>query len=184
MKSLLISLVLVVPVIANAASPLKLVSNRSYEKSIYDEAAKYSINNGVPLDEQTFSVSSNGHKLGVFIAGQGFSDRDTKICFVSWATKPDKVDILIPTIGKDDWEAELCNNTVAVGVLSDEKDPFVKIGVVYDAQSPNANPMESAIFSIDKSTKKMTLDKELTGKIGSEDVATFKELKDLYKNNH
>ncbi len=184
MKKLFTLLFIALSFYANAGTLLTPVNVRPYEKSIYNESLKYSIDGGSPLDKQSFSVMVNGKKLGSFIAGQGFSDRDTKICFVSWATKPDKVDILIPTIGKDDWEAELCNNTVAVGVLSDEKDPFVKIGVVYDAQSPNANPMESAIFSIDKSTKKMTLDKELTGKIGSEDVATFKELKDLYKNNH
>ena len=183
MSRLLLSLFLYIPFFASASASVTLsaTSVTSYEKSVYEEGEKLAIENAAPLDKQSFSLTSDNKKLGDFITGQGFSDKDTNICFVSWATQAGKVDLLVPTIGKADWEAEVCNKTIAVGILSKDEEPQIKVGVIYLAQSPNALATESIIFSIDKEKQTLRLDQALTGKIGSQGATSLGSLRRLYQ---
>lgn len=183
MSRLLLSLFLYIPFFASASASVTLsaTSVTSYEKSVYEEGEKLAIENAAPLDKQSFSLTSDNKKLGDFITGQGFSDKETNICFVSWATQAGKVDLLVPTIGKDDWEAEICNKTIAVGILSKDEEPQIKVGVIYLAQSPNALATESIIFSIDKEKQTLSLDQALTEKIGSQGATSLGSLRRLYQ---
>ncbi|WP_414147515.1 hypothetical protein ACMGGR_18280 [Erwinia sp. BNK-24-b] len=181
MSRLLLSLFLYIPFFASASVTLGATSVTSYEKSVYEEGEKLAIENAAPLDKQSFSLTSDNKKLGDFITGQGFSDKDTNICFVSWATQAGKVDLLVPTIGKADWEAEVCNKTIAVGILSKDEEPQIKVGVIYLAQSPNALATESIIFSIDKEKQTLRLDQALTEKIGSQGATSLGSLRRLYQ---
>lgn len=159
---------------------LKPINVRPYEKTIYDAASQYHIENGSPVDKQAFSVNSDGKHLGDFIAGQGFNAQDDAVCFIAWSDGNGKIQRIVPTIGFDNWEAETCTGTKAVGVLADDDKGSTKLAVIYSAQSPNAIATESVIFSIDKETGALVFDKELTRKLSVQSVGTLTALNDLY----
>ncbi|MEW5290797.1 hypothetical protein ABW286_16705 [Erwinia papayae] len=115
--------------------------------------------------------------MGDFIAGKGFNAHDNNVCFVGWSEKKPTVKTVIPTIGFDDWEAEVCNETKSVGIVSSDKDPVTKITVIYLAASPNATADEAIIFSVDSTTSDIDIDKALTTVVGSSGAKTIKELK-------
>lgn len=160
---------------------LKPINVRPYEKTIYDAASQYHIENGSPVDKQAFSVNSDGKHLGDFIAGQGFNAQDDAVCFIAWSDGNGKIQRIVPTIGFDNWEAETCAGTKAVGVLADDDKGSTKLAVIYSAQSPNAIATESVILSLDKSTGVLSLDDSLTKKIGSQGAETLNTLKALYR---
>lgn len=164
-----------------ADTALKPVDISPYQKSLYEAGEKSGINNAAPVAKQSFGLYTDEKKIGTFISGQGFSEQNSGICLISWATAADNIDVTIPTIGKDRWEAEACNGTVTVGVLSPEGAEQVIIGVIYKAQSPNTSLMESVIFAIDKQQQKLTLDQTLTEKIGSQGASTLGSLRRLYQ---
>ncbi|WP_240116278.1 hypothetical protein [Erwinia endophytica] len=166
---------------AKATTSLSALNTKPYEKTIYEEALKYAINSAEPLDKQSFTVTVDGKKLGDLITGQGFSEKDTNICFVSWASADGRITTLIPTIGKDNWEAEVCNRTMAVGVLSGDNEPVSKLAVIYDVQTPNANPFESIIFTLDTEKGVLSLDLALTEEIGTQGSRTLGSLKSAYQ---
>ncbi|OAT76888.1 hypothetical protein A9B99_06105 [Mangrovibacter phragmitis] len=178
-----LALSLLFPVSALAGVTLKAINTHSYEKSLYEAAAKQQIENGAPVDKQAFSVKSDNKVLGNILAGQGFNANDDNVCFVSWAAPDGKIQNLVPTIGFDNWEAEVCAGTRAVGVLADDKHS-IKLAVIYDAQSPNASAVESVIFSVDTATGTFTPDNALTAKLGSQGAATLQALKTLYRASH
>ncbi|MGE9551083.1 hypothetical protein ACQPT2_07670 [Erwinia amylovora] len=166
---------------AKATILLSALNTKPYEKPIYEEALKYAINSAVPLDKQSFTVTLDGKKMGDLITGQGFSENDTNICFVGWSSADGRVTTLIPTIGKGDWEAEVCNRTMAVGVLSGGNEPMSKFAVIYDAQTPDANPFESIIFTLDTEKGILSLDQELTEKFATKGNRTLGSLKSEYQ---
>lgn len=167
---------------ANASVTLSPVNVSSYQKVFYQEALEAGIQAGAPLEKQSFSLSVDDKTLGMFIAGQGFNEHDDKACFIGWATQPEKIDVLIPTIGKENWEAEVCSRTVAVGVLSKDNESAIKIGVIYDAQSPTAPVKEALIFSVDKEKKVLSLDRALTDQVSTEEATTLSGLRQWYQN--
>lgn len=167
---------------ANASVTLSPVNVSTYQKAFYQEALRLAIQGGAPLEKQSFSLSADDKTLGVFIAGEGFNEHDDKTCFIGWATQPEKIDVLIPTIGKENWEAEVCGRTVAVGILSKDNEHVVKIGVIYDAQSPAALVKEVLIFSVDKEKQVLSLDRALTNQVSTEEVTTLSGLRQWYQN--
>ena len=167
---------------ANASVTLSSVNVSIYQKAFYQEALSSGIQAGEPLEKQSFSLSADDKTLGIFIAGQGLNQHDDKTCFIGWATQPEKIDVLIPTISKENGGAEACNRTVAVGILSKDNEPAVKIGVIYDAQSPTVRVKEAFIFSVDKEKKVLSLDHALTGQLSTEESTTLSDLKQWYQN--
>ncbi len=165
---------------ADAGTLLTPVNVRPYEKSIYNESIKHSIEGGTPLEKQSFTLTENGKDVGTFIAGRGFNTHDDNVCFVGWSEKIPAVKTVIPTIGFDDWEAEVCYQTRAVGIISNKNDKNIKIAVIYEAASPNSVANETLIFTVIRPKGDIELDKELTNKIGSSGYKTIKELKDAY----
>ncbi|KKF36023.1 hypothetical protein SY86_12275 [Erwinia tracheiphila] len=87
------------------------------------------------------------------------------------------IKIMIPTIGFDNWEAEVCNATKSVGIISNDSDATVKITVIYEATLPNATADEPVIFSVDSSKNAIAIDKVLTSRMGSSMAKTIAELK-------
>jgi len=110
-KKTIAGLLLLVPSLLFADANLTLVTVKSFEKTIYQAAEDQSINNGSPVDKQSFLLESSGKKIGYFLAGQGFNQRDDAVCFVAWSTQSPHIANVIPTIGYGNWEAEICNGT-------------------------------------------------------------------------
>ncbi len=167
---------------ANASVMLSPANISSYQKVFYQAALTSGIQAGAPLEKQSFSLSADDKLLGNFIAGQGLNEHDGKICFIGWATQPEKIDVLIPTTGKENWEAEVCNRIVAVGILSKDNEPAIKIGVIYDAQSPAASFKEALIFSVEKENHVLSLDQALTDTMKKEEATTLSGLRQWYQN--
>jgi len=109
MNNIILMFFVMFAITARATTSLSALNTRPYEKPIYEEALKYAINSAVPLDKQSFTVTVDGKKLGDLITGQGLSENGTNICFVSRASTDGRISTLIPTIDKDNWEAEVCN---------------------------------------------------------------------------
>ena len=181
MKRTVLLFALCAPFFTFANTVLKPADTGPYQKSFYEAGEKAGIRNAAPVAKQSFELYADEKKIGAFISGQGFSGQDTGICLIGWATVADNIAVTIPTVGKDRWEAETCNGTVAVGILSPEEAEQVIIGVIYRAQSPNASLMESVIFAVDKQQQKLTLEQALTEKIGSQGASTLGSLRRLYQ---
>ncbi|WP_261643452.1 hypothetical protein [Erwinia mallotivora] len=177
MRRPFISLLIFLSFCSAAKTSLVAFNVSPYQKSLYNEAIKHNINGAMPLNSQSFSVVVEGGKMGDFIAGKGFNAHDNNVCFVGWSEKKPTVKTVIPTIGFDDREAEVCNETKSVGIVSSDKDPATKIAVIYLAASPNATADEAIIFSVDSTTHDIDIDKALTAKVGSSGAKTIKELK-------
>jgi hypothetical protein len=180
MRLVMMFMGLLLPTAVLAQTSLHAVSDTAFQKDLYIKSSEKSIEGGAPVDGQSFTLKDNGKTLGTFIAGSGFNAQDENVCFVGWSKKSPVIHTLIPTIGYDDWEAEKCNKTKSVGVISDNNNPATKIAVIYEASSPNAIADESVIFSVVSSTGDLELDSELTKKIGSSGARTIKELKAKY----
>ncbi|MEN4608509.1 hypothetical protein ACSSTN_10195 [Pantoea agglomerans] len=165
------------PVAAFAQTSLHAVSDRAFQKDLFQKATEKSVQGGTPVDGQTFTLTNKGKVLGTFIAGKGFNAHDDNVCFVGWSEKKPAVKTVIPTIGFGDWEAEVCNATKSVGIVSPDNDPETKIAVIYEAASPNSTADEAIIFSIDNSSNDIEIDKALTQKVGAAGAKTIKELK-------
>jgi len=178
-KKTIAGLLLLVPSLLFADANLTLVTVKSFEKTIYQAAENQSINNGSPVDKQSFLLESSGKKIGYFLAGQGFNQRDDAVCFVAWSTQSPRIANVIPTIGYGNWEAEICNGTKAVGIISAPNEMPLKLAVIYQVQSPNATAAESIVFNV--SNGALALDESLTQRIGAQGATTIKELKALYK---
>lgn len=164
----------------NALADIKFkpVDFHQFEKPLYYSSVNENILGGTPVQDQVFQIENDGRKIGTFIAGKGFNSNDDNVCFIGWAEGESKVITTIPTIGYGQWEAEVCNETKAVSIISkDNNNP--KIAVIYEASSPNANAWESVIFDVNHSG--LTIDKELTDKFGSQGAKTVNELKALIK---
>lgn len=182
MRLLMTVMALLLPTAVLAQTSLHAVNDAAFQKDLYKKSSEKSIEGGSPVEGQSFTLNENGKILGTFIAGSGFNANDENVCFVGWSKKKPMISTVIPTIGYDDWEAEKCNQTKSVGVISADKDLDVKIAVIYEVSSPNAEADESVIFSVVKSTGELELDKELTNKIGSSGSKTISELKEKYVN--
>lgn len=166
-----------------AQTTLHPVSDAIFQKDLYKKASEKAISGGSPVDGQSFNLISKGKTVGSFIAGQGFNAQDADVCFIGWSKSKPGVDTVIPTIGFDNWEAETCNGTKSVGIISTDNDAVTKIAVVYEAASPNATADESIIFSVDNASGEIALDHDLTAKIGSSGAKNLKELKAIYSKN-
>jgi len=166
-----------------AQTTLHPVSDAVFQKDLYKKASEKAISGGSPVDGQSFNLISKGKSVGSFIAGQGFNAQDADVCFIGWSKAKPGVDTVIPTIGFDNWEAETCNGTKSVGIISADNDAAIKIAVVYEAASPNATADESIIFSVDNASGDIALDQDLTAKIGSSGAENIKQLKALYLKN-
>jgi len=178
-KTIIAGLFLAVPGIVFANANLTSLKVKSYEKTVYQAAEKQSINNGSPVDKQSFTLKVDNKIIGYFLAGQGFNQKDDSVCFVTWSTQSPNISKIIPTIGYGDWEAETCNATKAVGIISAKDELPIKLAVIYDAQSPNAQATESIIFDVNNG--ELALDENLTKEIGSKGALTLKDLQAFYK---
>lgn len=157
---------------------IKPVNFHPFEKAVYESTVKKNISGGTPVQNQVFQIEINGKKTGTFIAGEGFNSDDENVCFIGWEEGDNKSVTTIPTIGFDQWEAETCNETKAVSVISKDNNS-AKIAVIYQAASPNAIAWESVILDVNDNG--LTIDQELTDKFGSQGAKTIKELKALIK---
>lgn len=166
---------------ASALTLLTPENSKPYANAVREEAAKYSVSNGVPLDKQSFSITSDGKKLGVFISGHGQSEQGAGIYFAAWRAQQGRLTTVIPTIGKENWQGQTCKRTLAVGVLSEENPAEIKIGVIYEVIASGANAFASAIFSVDKAKRTLSLDRDLTSGIGSQPIANLAGLKQWYQ---
>ncbi|MCX8959404.1 hypothetical protein [Erwinia psidii] len=165
------------PVTVFAQTSLNAISDSAFQKDLFKKSSVKSIQGGSPVDGQSFTLTGKGKVLGTFIAGKGFNAHDDNVCFVGWSEKKPLIKTVIPTIGFDDWEAEVCNATKSVGIISNDSDTTIKIAVIYEAASPNATADEAVIFSVDSSKNDIEIDKALTGRIGSSGAKTIGELK-------
>ncbi|PWC10123.1 hypothetical protein [Brenneria corticis] len=166
-----------------ASTSLQSINATIFEKPLYQKALKYSINGGSPVDEQNFKININNQEAGYFISGKGFNQNDDNVCFVGWSVNKPEIIKLIPTIGFSNWEAEVCNKTKSVGIISAKDSAVVKLAVVYEAASPNAIANESVVFTIDKNNN-LEIDATLTDKIGSLGATNIAELRKLYNKNN
>jgi hypothetical protein len=55
---------------------------------------------------------------------------------------------VLPTVGAGDWEAETCDAVEAVGMVSPAPG-LTRIGVVFRADAPHAQPKEPVVLAID-----------------------------------
>ncbi|QKJ85690.1 hypothetical protein PMPD1_0718 [Paramixta manurensis] len=179
MRVYIILLALMIPIASYAKMTLQNTDERPFANSLAKVAVESFIDNGRPIPKQSFNVLLGDKRIGTFIAGKGFNQRDDNVCFVGWSDNGRDIRKVIPTIGFTDWESEVCDDTKAVGVLSNKEGTVAKIAVIYAAASPNAIANESVIFDINNNG--VSIDKELTNKIGSSGAKNLAELKKLYR---
>lgn len=165
--SLFIS-VMLFPIVAFAQTSLHPVSDIAFQKDLFQKATKKSVQSGTPVDGQTFTLTDKGKVLGTFIAGKGFNANDDKVCFVGWSVKKPAVKTVIPTIGFDDWEAQVCNKTKSVRMISTHNAPEPKIAIIYEASSPNSTADVAIVFAVDSANNDLKIDRGLTQKFSTD----------------
>lgn len=182
MRLVIMVMWLLLPTGVLAQTSLHAASDAAFQKDLFKKSSEKSIEGGTPADGKTFTLNKGGKILGTFIAGSGFNAQDENVCFVGWSKEKPVITNVIPTIGYDAWEAEKCNKTKSVGIISSANNSDTKIAVIYEASSPNAIADETLIFSVANSTRDLELDKELTDKMGSSGAKTISEIKANYLN--
>ncbi|WP_241606070.1 hypothetical protein [Rosenbergiella epipactidis] len=168
---------MLLPTFAFAQTSLQVTSDTPFKKNIFHKALEKTIQGGMPVNSQTFTLTRNGKVLGTFIAGKGFNEQDDNVCFIGWSVQNTVVKTIIPTIGYDDWQAESCRETKAVGVISSAKEKETKIAVIYKAASPNTLTDETIVFSVESANSTLYIDRALTKKLSTSGATTLAEVK-------
>ncbi len=83
---------------------------------------------------------------------------------------------LLPTIGEGEWEAETCLGLEAVGMLPpDGATP--RIGLIYRAASPNAEPREPLVLRLDPATPRLDIEaSRRASEAGATTIAAMRRL--------
>ena len=168
---------MLLPAFAFAQTSLQVTSDTLFKKNIFHKALEKTIQGGMPVNSQTFTLTHNGEILGTFIAGKGFNEQDDNVCFIGWSVQKTEVKTIIPTIGYDDWQAEVCRETKAVGIISSAKEKETKIAVIYKAASPNTLTDETIVFSVGSANSTLHIDRALTKKLSTSGATTLAEVK-------
>ncbi|WP_260597410.1 hypothetical protein [Sphingomonas endolithica] len=127
---------------------------------------------------QSFKIMQGGQQVATFVAGEGKAPDATNAgCFA--ALVRDGRATVLPTIGSGAWEAETCLATSAVGIL--DAGNSVRIGVIYQAASPNAEPLEPVILRWDRGAGSFAIDEAASTRAsiaGATSVAALRRLPD------
>lgn len=119
------------------------------------------IRNGVVFAEHSASLARDGQPVGLLVSGRGlFKDafRENANCFLAVVRVAGKVE-LIRTIGAGEWEAESCLALRAIGVVRRAgATAQPRIGLVYQASSPNAVVIEPVVLVWDPKAAALKLD--------------------------
>ncbi|WP_338560783.1 hypothetical protein [Erwinia sp. E_sp_B04_7] len=167
---------------SNSCAATRLISfhPESPRKTLHENAVMQGIRDAEYLSNQSFHLLIDGENIGTLSAGQGTSENDVNVCFISWKPLKSARYTLIPTIGFEQWEATACSATKAVRVISSPAEAEIKIAVLYAVTSPNAVAAESVILTLD-SQQKLSIDGPLTDSIGSAGASNLAQLKKLYQ---
>lgn len=178
MKLRLLILAAMLPFSALASVSLHPMMGEGFNQNVAQAAAQLSLSGASLIEKQVFEVKDKGQKLGTLIAAEGYNQSDNPVCFIAWADKQDAVTAVIPTIGFQQWEAETCFATSAIGVVS-RSEATARVGVIYAAKSPNADATEALV--LDLSAEGIQLNTALTGSASTAGIKTLGALKALVK---
>jgi len=146
-----------------AAAPFKLsAADPDTTKRVEAAAAASGLRQPAAFAKQSFQVSQDGAVVGTLVSGRATATapdgHDNATCFAAMA-RGDAATELLRTVGAGDWEAESCIAVEAVGVLPNQAAPAVaRIGIIYQAASPNATALEPVVLVWDDATHRLGID--------------------------
>jgi hypothetical protein len=135
-------------------SQIKMINDAKVviSKSLLNRLVGKSTRNAVLFKERV-SVIIDGTSVGYLIGGQGLrviDGRENSVCFVA-LVKNNKVRDVVWTVGNDNWEAETCLSINEIGAIdAHDKNGVFRIGLLYDAASPNASVTEPVVISLSR----------------------------------
>ena len=130
---------------------------------------------------QSCKITCGGAAVGSFLSGSGEFSNDagakTATCFAAFVPTEGRVSV-VPTIGKGDWEAETCESVKAISTLP-ASGGTARIGVLYQASSPNAEPIEPVVFDLGGGSGVLAVDTQATRKASLAGITTVGKLRNL-----
>jgi hypothetical protein len=133
------------------------------ESSIRGEVShKFGLRETKFFADQSFALRDRGY----LVSGVGLlaaNGRESRVCFAAFVSK-DGVNSIQMTVGQGDWEAETCHGVAAVGMVSSKNAASARVGIIYDAMSPNVSAREPVILLLNTLTGELSVDVSGTSK--------------------